>query len=62
MYNTTHDHWLRKGHEHRQKEEWGSAINAYREALALNPDSEAKVALDFIYEILAFRHTDLLNP
>ena len=58
----THDCWIRLGQEYRQKEEWGNAINAYQKALELQPDGPAKVALEFIYEVLAYRNTDLMNP
>lgn len=50
------------GEEHRRKEEWGEAINAFQKALELQPEGAAKVALEFIYDILDFRNTDLLNP
>ena len=60
--NTPHDYWIRLGQEHRQKEEWGDAINAYQKALELQPDGPAKVALECIYEVLAYRNTDLMNP
>jgi len=58
----THDDWIRLGQEYRQKELWGEAINAYQKALLLQPDGPAKVAIEFIYEILAYRNTDLINP
>ena len=58
----THDEWIRLGQQCRQKEQWGDAINAYQKALALEPNGPAKVALEFIYEVLAFRNTDLINP
>jgi len=58
----THNDWIRLGQEYRQKEQWGDAINAYQKALELQPDGPAKVALEFIYEVLAYRNTDFLNP
>ena len=58
----THDDWIRLGQEYRQKELWGDAINAYQKALMLKPDGPAKVALEFIYEVLDYRNTDLMNP
>ncbi|MDR3132477.1 MAG: tetratricopeptide repeat protein [Prevotellaceae bacterium] len=45
-----------------QQQQWGDAINAYKKALELNPDSHAATALEHIYAILGFRHTGLLNP
>jgi len=58
----THDDWIRLAQECRQKELWGDAINAYQKALELQPDGPAKVALEFIYEVLEYRNTDLINP
>jgi cytochrome c-type biogenesis protein CcmH/NrfG len=58
----SHDEWIRLGQAYRQKEQWGDAINAYREALMLQPEGPAKVALEFIYEVLAWRNNDLFNP
>ena len=60
--NKDHDYWIQLGQEYRRKEQWGDAINAFQKALTLQPDGPAKVALDFIYEILEYRNTDLLNP
>jgi tetratricopeptide (TPR) repeat protein len=61
--NTLSDEdFYRSGKLHQQKQEWGEAINDYKKALELNPDSRAAAALEYIYEILAFRHNDLLNP
>ena len=39
-----------------QHQRWGDAINAYKKALELNPDSRAATALEYIYDILDFRH------
>ena len=58
----THDDWIRQGQSYRQKEQWGDAINAYKKALELQPEGPAKVALEFIYEVLEYRNTDLMNP
>ena len=38
------------------------AINDYLEALKLNPESEAKTALEYANSILEFFSKDLLNP
>lgn len=40
----------------------GDAITLYERAKALNPDSEAAVALDQAREIMNFYNTDLYNP
>ena len=38
------------------------AINDYLAALRINPESRAKMALDFANSILDFYNKDLLNP
>jgi len=58
----THNDWIRLGQEYCKKEQWGDAINAFRRALEIEPDGPAKVALEFIYEVLEYRNTDLMNP
>jgi tetratricopeptide (TPR) repeat protein len=54
--------YLIQGKCFQQKQEWAEAINAYKKALELNPESKAKFALEYIYDILNYRYTDLLNP
>ena len=58
----TEEHYLQEGKEYQQKQQWAEAINAYKKALELNPESKAKFALEYIYGILDFRYVDLLNP
>ena len=58
----TEEDYLQQGKEFQQKQQWAEAINAYKNAIALNPESRAKFALEYIYEILDFRHNDSLNP
>jgi tetratricopeptide (TPR) repeat protein len=58
----TEEEYYQLGKEHQQKQEWQHAINAYRKALEINPESRANVALEYIYDILNFKHNDLLNP
>ena len=58
----TEENYLQEGKEFQQKEQWAEAINAYKKALEINPDSKAKFALEHIYEILNFHYIDLLNP
>ncbi len=58
----TAEKYYLEGKAHQQKQEWAEAINAYKEALTLDPNSPAKHALDYIYDILNFRNTDLINP
>lgn len=38
------------------------AINDYNQALRINPDSEARLALKATYDILDFYNKDLFNP
>ena len=58
----TEEDYLQQAKEFQQKQQWAEAINAYKKALELNPDSKAKFALEYIYGILNFYHSDLLNP
>ena len=58
----THDDWIRLGQEFMQKQQWGDAINAYHQALELQPDGPAKVALEYIYDVLEYKNNDLFNP
>ena len=57
-----HDEWIALGQQYRSQQRWGDAINAYGQALELQPNGPAKVALEFIYEVLAYRHNDYMNP
>ncbi len=61
MTPTAETYYL-QGKAHQQKQEWAAAINAYKQALELDAESPAKFALEYIYDILDFRHNDLLNP
>jgi Cytochrome c biogenesis factor len=58
----SHDEWIALGQQYRSQQRWGEAINAYKQALELQPDGPAQVALDFIYDVLEYRHNDYLNP
>jgi tetratricopeptide (TPR) repeat protein len=58
----TEENYLQQGAAFQQKEQWAEAINAYKKALELNPESRAKFALEYIDDILNFRYNDLLNP
>jgi len=58
----TEEKYLQQAKEFQQKQAWAEAINACKKALELNPESKAKFALEYIYEILDFRYNDLLNP
>ncbi|MDR2802428.1 MAG: tetratricopeptide repeat protein [Prevotellaceae bacterium] len=58
----TEEDYYQLGKACQQQQQWGDAINAYKKALELNPESRAAAALEHIYDILNFRHSDLLNP
>ncbi|MDR1681124.1 MAG: tetratricopeptide repeat protein [Prevotellaceae bacterium] len=58
----TDEDYYQSGKAFGQQQQWGEAINAYKKALELNPQSRAAAALDYIYEILQFHNTDLMNP
>lgn len=42
--------------------ETSKAINDYNMAIALNPDSQARIALEQAVKIMDFYNTDLYNP
>jgi tetratricopeptide (TPR) repeat protein len=58
----TDEDYYQAGKASQQQQKWGDAINAYKKALELNPSSRAAAALEYIYEILQFRHNEILNP
>ena len=49
------------GNAGRKKGNWQMAMNCYLEAVALNPGSPAKQALDIANEILDFYNKDMYN-
>lgn len=51
-----------RGMKHFGNGERALAINDYLEAIRLNPDSKAKLALKFANEILDYYNKDLYNP
>lgn len=50
-----------QGNAWRKKGSWQMAINNYLEAIALNPESPARQALEIANEILAFYNKDMYN-
>lgn len=42
--------------------DWQQALNAYGQALSINPQSPARIAHDRILEILNFYNKDIYNP
>ena len=53
--------WYLLGNAWRKKGNWQMAMNCYLEAVALNPESPAKQALDIANEILDFYNKDMYN-
>ena len=51
-----------RGNIYRKMEMFGNALNDYRKAVELNPQSLAVIAIEILNEILEYRNTDLLNP
>ncbi len=49
------------GNQHRRRGDMQSAMNAYLEAMVLDPESPAAGAYDLLQEILAFRNKDMYN-
>lgn len=50
------------GNAYRKKNAWREALNAYCQAIEINPESPAKLAYEQTQEILAFFNHDLYNP
>ena len=53
--------WYLLGNAWRKKGNWQMAMNNYHEAIALNPESPARHALDIANEILDFYNKDMYN-
>ena len=55
--------FIERGKCYFQHNEWGKAINDFKRAMTLAPESEeAKQLHDMVYEILSFRYKDIYNP
>ncbi len=50
------------GNAYCKKNAWREALNAYCQAIDLNPNGPARMAYEHIIEILDFFHHDLYNP
>jgi tetratricopeptide (TPR) repeat protein len=50
------------GNAYCKKNDWREALNAYCQAIDLNPNGPARMAYEHIIEILDFFHHDLYNP
>ncbi|MDT3366848.1 MAG: tetratricopeptide repeat protein [Bacteroidota bacterium] len=53
--------WYLLGNAWRKKGNWQMAMNNYHQAIALNPESPARHALDIANEILDFYNKDMYN-
>lgn len=49
------------GNAYRRNERWGDAMNAYQQAMDLNPESPAQLAYRSIVEVLDFYNKDMFN-
>lgn len=49
------------GNAYRRRGDFSAALNCYLEAVAINPDSPAKVAHDMLMNIIEFYHKDYYN-
>ena len=54
--------WYLQGNEARKGGQWHEAINAYIQAIALDPDSPAVEAKRMLDDIMAFYCKDMYNP
>jgi outer membrane protein assembly factor BamD (BamD/ComL family) len=54
--------WYLQGNEARKRGQWHEAINAYIQAIALDPDSPAVEAKRMLDDIMAFYCKDMYNP
>ena len=49
------------GNAYRKQSNWQQALNNYRYAIDLNPDSPARQAYNMVMDILNFYHKDMYN-
>lgn len=59
--STAADHY-RLGNDLRRQGRLPEAMNQYLEAVALDPDSPAREALQLLEDIMQYRCNDLYNP
>lgn len=50
------------GNAYCKENNWQQALNAYCQAIEINPDSPARLAYEHIQEIMSFFNHDLYNP
>lgn len=58
----TSEEWYAKGNECRRHQDWEGALNAYQEAIDLDPSSPAVHARQMLMDILEFYNKDAYNP
>lgn len=58
----TSTEWYNKGNECRRNQDLEGALNAYQEAIELDPSSPAVHARQMLIDILEFYHKDAYNP
>ena len=58
----TAEEWYQQGNEARKRGQWHEAINAYIQAIELDPESPAVEAKKMLDDILNFYHKDSYNP
>ena len=51
-----------EGNAHRKQQRWAQALNAYEQAMALDPDSPAASARQMLTDIMEFYCKDYYNP
>ena len=56
------EEYYQQGNEARKRGRWDEAINAYIQAIALDPDSPAAEAKRMLDDIMAFYCKDMYNP
>ena len=54
--------FYRQGNGHRRSGDYQAAMNAYMEAIALDPDSPAVEALRMLQDIMDYYCKDVYNP
>lgn len=59
----TVEYWLVKGQIEQKFQNWGDALNAFQNVLALDAqNSEAENSIKFIHSIISFWNPELFNP
>ena len=62
MIPMTAEEYYIQGNQHRRNGDYQAAMNAYMEAIALDPESPAVQAKEMLDDILNFYHKDYYNP